>query len=107
MMARFLLLCLVLAMAEVLVMSVEQEPMELKNPSKVEIRNTNAISEPPVSASASAELAQPPDYRRLGGHHSSDRSMAGGGVIIGGLVTFTFATVFCYIRVTRRRNDEK
>ncbi|KAK1422903.1 hypothetical protein QVD17_18192 [Tagetes erecta] len=34
-------------------------------------------------------------------HHSS---VAGGGVIIGGLATVTFAAVYCYIRVTRRRN---
>lgn len=34
-------------------------------------------------------------------HHSS---VAAGGVIIGGLVTLTFAAVFCYIRVTRKRD---
>ncbi|MFS8031273.1 hypothetical protein Hanom_Chr17g01543871 [Helianthus anomalus] len=39
------------------------------------------------------------------GHHSSE-SVAGGGVIIGGLVTVTFAAVYCYIRVTRRRDDQ-
>lgn len=38
-------------------------------------------------------------------HHSSDKSVAGGGVIIGGLATVTFAAVYCYIQVTRRRND--
>nr|XP_043639770.1 uncharacterized protein LOC122610878 [Erigeron canadensis] len=38
-------------------------------------------------------------------HHSSD--IAGGGVIIGGLVTVTFAAIFCYIRVTRKRDGEK
>ncbi|CAA0808617.1 Unknown protein [Striga hermonthica] len=36
-------------------------------------------------------------------HHSADRSVAGGGVIIGGLVTAVFAAVYCYIRVTRKR----
>ncbi|XP_048328034.2 uncharacterized protein LOC125421924 [Ziziphus jujuba] len=50
------------------------------------------------------EVAEAPANRRLGKHHS-DESMAGGGVIIGGLVTAIFAAVFCYIRVTRRRND--
>ncbi|KVH95960.1 hypothetical protein Ccrd_001961 [Cynara cardunculus var. scolymus] len=39
-------------------------------------------------------------------HHSSDRSVAGGGIIIGGLATVTFAAVYCYIRVTRRKEGE-
>ncbi|TMW81816.1 hypothetical protein EJD97_007747, partial [Solanum chilense] len=38
-------------------------------------------------------------------HHHSDKSVAGGGVIIGGLVTAIFATVYCYIRVTRKKSD--
>lgn len=37
-------------------------------------------------------------------HHHSSESVAGGGVIIGGLVTVTFAAVYCYIRVTRKRD---
>ncbi|CAH1414459.1 unnamed protein product [Lactuca virosa] len=36
-------------------------------------------------------------------HHSS---VAGGGVIVGGLVTIAFAAVYCYIRVTRKREGE-
>ncbi|KAJ1394454.1 hypothetical protein SESBI_34156 [Sesbania bispinosa] len=51
------------------------------------------------------EAAEGPDIRRLGKHHSTDKSVAGGGVIIGGLVTATFAAVFCYIRVTRKRDS--
>ncbi|XP_060189909.1 uncharacterized protein LOC132618942 [Lycium barbarum] len=39
-------------------------------------------------------------------HHHSDKSVAGGGVIIGGLVTAIFAAVYCYIRVTRKRDGE-
>lgn len=56
------------------------------------------------SESIQSEVAEAPANRRLGKHHS-DKSVAGGGVIIGGLVTAVFAAVFCYIRVTRRRND--
>ncbi|RZB75231.1 hypothetical protein D0Y65_033913 [Glycine soja] len=51
-----------------------------------------------------AKAAEAPQIRRIGKHHSSDKSVAGGGVIIGGLVTAIFAAVFCYIRVTRRRD---
>lgn len=50
------------------------------------------------------EKAEAPDIRRMGKHHSSD--MAGGGVIIGGLVTATFAVVFCYLRVTRKIDND-
>ncbi|KAK7402009.1 hypothetical protein VNO78_13936 [Psophocarpus tetragonolobus] len=52
------------------------------------------------------EAAEAPDIRRLGKHSSTDKSVAGGDVILGGLVTVTFAAVFCYIRVTRKRDSE-
>ena len=45
-------------------------------------------------------------YRRFEKHHVN-RSIADGGVIIGGLATAIFAAVFCYIRVTRRRLRRK
>ncbi|KAL5740508.1 hypothetical protein ACOSP7_029391 [Xanthoceras sorbifolium] len=35
-------------------------------------------------------------------HHSVDKSVAGGGVILGGLATTFLVTIFCYIRATRR-----
>ncbi|KAF7823087.1 putative ribonuclease H-like domain-containing protein [Senna tora] len=57
-----------------------------------------------VEARAAQEPAEAPEIRRLGKHHSStDKSVAGGGVILGGLVTAIFAAVFCYIRVTGAR----
>lgn len=50
-------------------------------------------------------IAEGPDIRRMGKHHHSHSSdVAGGGVIIGGLVTATFAVVFCYLRVTRKKD---
>lgn len=50
-----------------------------------------------------AVVAEAPEIRRLGRHHFHT-SMAGGGVLIGGLATAVFAVVFCYIRVTRKPN---
>lgn len=50
-----------------------------------------------------SDVAEAPEIRRLG-KHRGDKSVAGGGVIIGGLVTAIFAAVFCYIRVTRKRD---
>ncbi|XP_010464568.1 PREDICTED: uncharacterized protein LOC104745090 [Camelina sativa] len=48
---------------------------------------------------------------RRGHHHSTvDRSVAGGGVILGGLATTFLVAVFCYIRATRKHKpdyDEK
>lgn len=35
-------------------------------------------------------------------HHSMDKSVAGGGVILGGLATTFLVAVFCYIRATAR-----
>ncbi|KAL1555564.1 hypothetical protein AAHA92_11282 [Salvia divinorum] len=62
-----------------------------------------AAAEPPSEAEAPAEW----ESRKIGKHHhSSDGSVAGGGVIIGGLVTVTFAAVYCYIRVTRRKHTD-
>lgn len=51
------------------------------------------------------KAAQAPHIRKLGKHHSTDKSVAGGGAIIGGLVTAMFASVFCYIRVTRKMDS--
>ncbi|KAE8688104.1 putative FASCICLIN-like arabinogalactan protein 21 precursor [Hibiscus syriacus] len=61
--------------------------------------------EPVQSPAASSET---PEIRRLGKHRSSDMSVAGGGVIIGGIFFIAiFASVFAYIRVTRKRVDVK
>ena len=70
--------------------------------SAAEERSSGEESEPSDHDQAEAEA--PASIRRLGKHHS-DKSVAGGGVIIGGLVTAIFAAVFCYIRVTRKRNS--
>ncbi|KAG6739024.1 hypothetical protein POTOM_058659 [Populus tomentosa] len=61
----------------------------------------------PMQAETESGEAEAPGIRRLGKHHSSDKSVAGGGVILGGLVTAIFAAVFCYIRVTRRRHGRQ
>ncbi|OVA17755.1 hypothetical protein BVC80_1835g133 [Macleaya cordata] len=55
------------------------------------------------------KIAQVPVSRRLGRHHSSistDKSVTGGRVILGGVAITFLVTVFWYIRVTRRRNGE-
>lgn len=68
------------------------------------------IADPPaVKSSIEDENENEPSYSIVEApeteHHHSDKSVAGGGVIIGGLVTAIFATVYCYIRVTRKKSD--
>ncbi|OIW09226.1 hypothetical protein TanjilG_11364 [Lupinus angustifolius] len=70
---------------------------------EVSSSSTNSTSSKEESHKEEVASAEGPNIRRFGKHHSRDKSVAGGGVIIGGLVTATFATVFCYIRVTRKR----
>ncbi|KAG2717131.1 hypothetical protein I3760_03G158900 [Carya illinoinensis] len=122
-MGRLGLVCLILAQILVVrAMAEESEGSELK-PFQNKVRKLGVVvrvAAQPVSSSAKSsegeedsKVAEAPVIRRLGKqhesekkHHHSDRSdMAGGGVIIGGLFTAIFAAVFCYIRVTRRRDD--
>ncbi|VFQ93806.1 unnamed protein product [Cuscuta campestris] len=64
-----------------------------------------SIADPPLpggpGSESGEEEAEAPES--VATHHHSDKSVAGGEVIIGGLVTALFAAVYCYIRVTRRR----
>lgn len=52
-----------------------------------------------------AEAPESNNILKMRHHHSTDKSVAGGGVIIGGLVTAIFAAVYCYIRVTRKKEN--
>ncbi|KAI4322588.1 hypothetical protein L6164_022265 [Bauhinia variegata] len=80
--------------------------LELKTETAAgEHENRDRTADEPVSSTSESEAAEAPEIRRLGKHHSTDKSVAGGGVIIGGLVTAICAAVFCYIRVTRKRED--
>ncbi|GMY09971.1 Basic helix-loop-helix DNA-binding superfamily protein [Fagus crenata] len=116
-MGRLGLFCLILA--EILVVQAmaeksegsELNPFGLKAQNKVGALGVVArVADQPVSSIAESpeskeysDVAEAPVIRRMGKHHS-DKSLAGGGVIIGGLATAIFAVVFCYIRVTRKRD---
>ncbi|CAN0914699.1 hypothetical protein LINGRAHAP2_LOCUS28709 [Linum grandiflorum] len=52
---------------------------------------------------AAAEAEEAKEHRK---RQHIDKSVAGGGVILGGLITAVCMAVFCYIRVTRKRDDE-
>ncbi|KAK7257502.1 hypothetical protein RIF29_31525 [Crotalaria pallida] len=97
-----------------LVLEILAHESEAPVPHGVELHHEKSdriIEQHPVSgasesssslSSSESKAAEAPQSRRLGKHHSTDKSVAGGGVIIGGLVTAIFAAVFCYIRVTRK-----
>lgn len=78
-----------------------------------ESRTERSAADPPVpggresssEGKREAGEAGAPESLETAEHHHSDKSVAGGGVIIGGLVTAIFAAVYCYIRVTRKRVD--
>ncbi|PRQ52907.1 hypothetical protein RchiOBHm_Chr2g0160641 [Rosa chinensis] len=117
-MARVGLVCLVL-LAGILVVQAMAEKSEL-NPTEAKPQNgvlaahsdsdsgsdqsSVSVAEEPSHSMEESQVAEGPSIRRLGSSkHHQDKSVAGGGVIIGGLVTAIFAAVFCYIRVTRKR----
>ena len=98
-MGRLILVCLLLA--EILVVQALAGGSGV-DPLGSVVRVADQPS--PGGGAESLEVAEAPANRRLGKHHV-DRSIAGGGVIIGGLATAIFAAVFCYIRITRRRPE--
>ncbi|OMP06088.1 hypothetical protein CCACVL1_01712 [Corchorus capsularis] len=117
--SKLVLVCLVLV--EILVVQAAVGDKSDMNPSQTQIKVIQKENEPgwviqreadepaaaPVESSSETKEAEAPEIRRLGKHHMSDKSVAGGGVIIGGLVTAIFAAVYAYIRVTRKRGVVK
>ncbi|KAK9052023.1 hypothetical protein SSX86_028651 [Deinandra increscens subsp. villosa] len=84
-------------------MSVKRE-VESKGALPAALAPASPSSSPVESPSGSEEEDDEQTVHTEKNHHSS---VAGGGVIIGGLVTVAFAAVFCYIRVTRKRDGEE
>ncbi|KAF3508255.1 hypothetical protein F2Q69_00024314 [Brassica cretica] len=57
----------------------------------------------PREEAEAPEILNSEETVRRGHHHSTvDRSVAGGGVILGGLATTFLVVVFCYLRATRK-----
>ncbi|XP_011013085.1 PREDICTED: uncharacterized protein LOC105117206 [Populus euphratica] len=70
------------------------------------IRETSSLnqiksSSEPISTEESASI-HVEDIHLPNHHHSVDKSIAGGGVILGGLAAVFLVAVFCYIRATGR-----
>ncbi|XVF27771.1 hypothetical protein REPUB_Repub14bG0137500 [Reevesia pubescens] len=52
-------------------------------------------------------IAEAPVIRAIGKHYSSDKSAAGGDVILGGFLMAMVVAVACYLRVTRRNKEDQ
>ncbi|OMO99898.1 hypothetical protein COLO4_13040 [Corchorus olitorius] len=114
---KLVLVCLVLV--EILLVQAAVADKSDINPSQIKViqkenepgwviqREADEPAAGPAESSSETKEAVAPEIRRLGKHHTSDKSVAGGGVIIGGLVTAIFAAVYAYIRVTRKRGVVK
>ncbi|KAF7845439.1 hypothetical protein G2W53_002344 [Senna tora] len=105
-MAKFLFLCFILGnLLMDLTMAFEKNPQTMVVKSSCEaasirkVGKQNSVSSPSMEPTESSE-----EEREIGSHHSVDKSIAGGGVILGGLATTFFLSVFCYIRATARHN---
>ncbi|GAV71164.1 hypothetical protein CFOL_v3_14658 [Cephalotus follicularis] len=101
-MARLLVVSLIVALILVIQAVADKSGDLGMNPVGDKVQSRYSVVYQPAPSPDDTKVTEAPVIRRLG-RHRSDRSVAGGGVIIGGLVTTIFAAVFCYIRVTRRR----
>lgn len=112
-MAQFLLLCFILASACVsLTMASAPSPYSAQAPMIRKMgKHQNAPALSPINEQSPKEAEAPESgdsvsileqQIHLKKHHHVDRSVAGGGVILGGLATTFLVAVFCYIRATAR-----
>ncbi|MCD9643309.1 hypothetical protein HAX54_030652 [Datura stramonium] len=95
---RFLLICLVIA----------QLVLPMQNANAVRRLDTSTLvpsPAPTVKAIGRGRGDQTPAVTHIRTHHSFNKAMAGGDLILGGFATALIASIFCYIRVTRRRNQ--
>ncbi|KAI3474148.1 hypothetical protein Pfo_028936 [Paulownia fortunei] len=113
-MARLLVCCLILVNAHLILAIADSEEKqvigEAPMPRKLGKHNLHSkitASSPSPSEEDSGAVAQEQVMKNNLRHHRSiDKSVAGGGVILGGLVTVFLVAVFCYIRATGRKNVE-
>ncbi|CAN4103427.1 unnamed protein product [Withania somnifera] len=76
--------------------NIVDPPADVSEKSSIESENENG-----KGPSSTEEAPESMETK----HHHPDKSVAGGGVIVGGLVTAIFTVVYCYIRVTRKRDN--
>lgn len=65
-------------------------------------KETTSSEQAPMEAVTEENLSIQEEIHHRMPHRSVDKSVAGGGVILGGLATTFLVAIFCYIRATRR-----
>lgn len=89
-----------LVMARPLTSEIRTKALELHGP---------FIAHPPLSSALNGQesfLVGAPQSAHNQKHRPFDKSIAGGEAILCGLVLAAFASIVCYIRVTRRRKSQ-
>ncbi|KAF5943695.1 hypothetical protein HYC85_017772 [Camellia sinensis] len=108
-MARFLVVFIILAQLSIYMTKTNgSQDLDLMAPMAVFGHEDVSIPSPaPSSGGDSSGMGNGSGTRRITRHHSSDKSMAGGDVIVGGFATALVAAIYCYIRVTIRNQHDK
>ncbi|CAK9135461.1 unnamed protein product [Ilex paraguariensis] len=110
-MARFILFCLVVAELSIFMgktngsRGLDPEPQMAALGADQKMFTLVEVPVPspaPSEGGVSTGINETSYTRLVTRHHSSDKSMAGGDVILGGFATAVVASIVCYIRVTRR-----
>ncbi|XP_031095026.1 uncharacterized protein LOC115999310 [Ipomoea triloba] len=121
-MAKFLVLCLILTDAFLLLSVADDDSVAANSPASSP-SNVNGVSEGPSSRKigkiwvestrrhndgggfeAQKQESAGEDEKQQRRHRGFNKSIYGGGVILGGLATTFLVAVFCYIRATGRKN---
>lgn len=107
-MAKFLVyfLLLILVEAHLMVMASRKLGKHTLSPSEAPKADENGEFATEVSATGGEGGEE--EVMKINHHHRQafDKSVAGGGVILGGLATTFLVAIVCYIRATRRRSAE-
>ncbi|KAI3466606.1 hypothetical protein Pfo_023269 [Paulownia fortunei] len=107
-MVRFLLLYVMLG---VLLISLgrgsESRILESIPPTGMAPANAESSISSPAPSLGGVGTYGTPGLTHIWNHHSADKSVAGGDVILGGFATALVAAIVCYIRITRRSKDSQ
>ena len=104
-MAHHLLFCFVIANAIVTLATARPFAVMLHT-TAVQLHGHGG-AHPPLANGMELGIGGAPEMALHPKHRPSDKSIAGAEVILGGLATAIFAAIFCYIRVTRQRDEEE
>ncbi|GAB4856811.1 hypothetical protein Ancab_014729 [Ancistrocladus abbreviatus] len=101
--APFMIILILLATDGMAIVVSAARSISSPSPSPIEARQMEGN----VEDSRSGETEPVVVHLMKRGPRPLDRSIAGGGVIVGGLATTFLVAVFCYLRATRRKQAQQ